>query len=136
MAKNVYQSMSTDGFIEDHLLIATRLLGDYLGTDHSQTSRFRNYIKSLHYTVQQNPNDMAGLCSAITNDLVALYGVYLDGVIVDVTATGQDGIPDNPLQEISISVDFTDNSGKTVNLTRALLKNESTISPIGELVIR
>lgn len=84
MPVNAYPTMDQRGWVTDPNQKALAIINDYIGSNHSQSNTFLGYVKSIHYALQQNPNDIGGFCRAVQNDLTDFATSYMDGVVVDV----------------------------------------------------
>lgn len=138
MAKNVYPTMDTNGFLTDDQEIAVRILNDYVGTHYSQSVLFLQQLKSLDYTVKTHSHNYNQLVTMIQMDLDKMYSSYLDNVTVEVshnpfidTSTGKD----TGQLEIKIGVWFN-YKGNVAALTQAVLVNQDIIERIWDVVIR
>lgn len=138
MAKNLYPTMDTAGFLSDDREIAVRILNDYVGTYYSQSVLFLQHLKSLDYTVKTHGHNHNQMATIIQMDLDTMYQAYLDDVTVEVNhnpyidpATGVD----TGQLEVKIGVWFN-YLGSEISLTQAVLINQDIIERIWEVVLR
>lgn len=138
MAKNVYPTADTDGFLTDDLEIAARILNDYNGTQYSQSVLWYGHLKSLDYSIKSYGHSEDELRYAIASDLATSYDPYLENVTIDV-AVGTYICPNTGEEtgktEIKMGVWF-DYKGEQVSLTQAVLTNRDVIERIWEIVRR
>lgn len=130
MAENVYPSLDSVGFLTTPESKAERILGDYIGTNFSQSVVFYGGLRSLIYAVKNNTNDMAGLSSQVTNDLTELFGKYLSGVVVEVQAvptTSHNGSVNDAVYELQMDVQFLSGSN-VVQLAKSIMVDNKGLS--------
>ena len=123
MAENVYTTLDTVGFLTTPESKAERILGDYIGTNFSQSVVFFGSLKSMIYAVKNNTNDMAGLSSQVSSDLTELFGKYLSGVVVEVHAVptvDPNGGVNDAVYELQMDVQFSSGSN-VVHLAKSIM---------------
>lgn len=138
MTENAYHSLDTAGVVNDPMSKATRLLGNYLSTNFSQSTIFRNQLLSLSKAVQESANNISTLEGKISSDLSVLYSNYLDGVTIEVSSepvVDERGLVNDNRYDIQIEIWFL-NGGKQCSLVQALRLDGSTISSIAEIIVR
>lgn len=134
MPKNVYPSMDTAGFINDDKQIATRLINDWYGTNHSQTIIFTSTIKSAAHLAKEWGHDPGNFVMFAKEELRGLFDAYLYGVNVNVDYRYFDE-NDDSRYEVLINISFHVN-GVVTTLSTALIANRDVLERLMELTWR
>lgn len=123
-----FPALTTEGWVTDKKTIMEKIFLHYLCSEKSQSSIFKEQVRSLKYTLQQN-KDEHYILEAIRSDLNALYGSYFP--IVEVLPSTDK--TDTKLDIVFNVVCYDENNNK-YDLQKVLDYKESSINNFQNLV--
>lgn len=123
-----FPALTDEGWVTDKQTIMEKLFLYYITSEKSQSSLFRNDVKSLRYTLQQHKEEYY-IKENIKNDLDALYGSFFPIVEVIVETETTDSKAD-----FIINVICYDSNKEKYSLQRILDYKESAINNFQNLL--
>jgi hypothetical protein len=125
----VLLSLSDDSFIEEPGLLLTRLYGNFLASNHDQSTIYRGAIASFSYLVARYHTVPSTLCLQVENTLMDLMGPYFDRINeIQVTADVKDDDPTNGYG-LNVYISVTKNSTE-FNLAKEFYLDDGTLREI------
>lgn len=107
--KKFYPSLSEDGWVNNSVKIADKLLSDFFISDFSQTYLYSGAVSSFPWIIQNKQGNIAETAALVQKTLNVYFSRYFNNVVVE----SQDQTSaDSPSKgQITLYVKFTDDEG-------------------------
>lgn len=128
-SKHLYPDLSVDGWINEPLKVANKLLLDFFTSLHSQSNLFMNNINSysqLIYTYGDKPQELADNTRSV---LSKYFSDMFDSVEVITEIIASDTVT----KQITIALKFSDSSGQVYDITKLFEMSNLTINKVIDL---
>lgn len=128
-SKHLYPDLSIDGWVNEPLKVANRLLLDFFTSLHSQSNLFMNNINSysqLIYQYGDRPQDLADNTRSV---LSKYFSDMFDSVEVATEIIASDTVT----KQITIALRFSDSSGQVYDITKLFEMSNLTINKVIDL---
>jgi hypothetical protein len=124
-----YPDLSLDGWVNEPLKVANKLLMDFFTSLHSQSNLFMNNIHSyshLIYKYGDRPNELTDNIKIV---LSKYFSDMFDSVEVDTSVVASDSVT----RAITIALRFTDSRGQVYDITKLFEISNLTINRVIDL---
>ncbi len=128
-SKHLYPDLSADGWVNEPLKVANRLLLDFFTSLHSQSNLFMNNINSysqLVYKYGDRPQDLA-------DNTRSVLSKYFSDMFDSVEVTTEIITSDTVTKQITIALKFSDSSGQVYDITKLFEMSNLTINKVIDL---
>lgn len=128
-SKHLYPDLSVDGWINEPLKVANKLLLDFFTSLHSQSNLFMNNINSysqLIYMYGDKPQELADNTRSV---LSKYFSDMFDSVEVITEIIASDTVT----KQITIALKFSDSSGQVYDITKLFEMSNLTINKVIDL---
>jgi hypothetical protein len=128
-SKHLYPDLSIDGWINEPLKVANKLLLDFFTSLHSQSNLFMNNINSynqLMYQYGDRPQDLADNTKSV---LSKYFSDMFDSVEVVTSIIASDTVT----KQITIALKFSDSSGQVYDVTKLFEMSNLTVNKVIDL---
>ncbi len=128
-SKHLYPDLSIDGWINEPLKVANKLLLDFFTSLHSQSNLFMNNINSysqLMYQYGDRPQDLADNTKSV---LSKYFSDMFDSVEVVTSIIASDTVT----KQITIALKFSDSSGQVYDITKLFEMSNLTVNKVIDL---
>lgn len=128
-SKHLYPDLSSDGWINEPLKVANKLLLDFFTSLHSQSNLFMNNINSysqLIYLYGDKPQELADNTRSV---LSKYFSDMFDSVEVVTEIIASDTVT----KQITIALKFSDSSGQVYDITKLFEMSNLTINKVIDL---
>lgn len=128
-SKHLYPDLSIDGWINEPLKVANKLLLDFFTSLHSQSNLFMNNINSysqLIYMYGDKPQELADNTRSV---LSKYFSDMFDSVEVITEIIASDTVT----KQITIALKFSDSSGQVYDITKLFEMSNLTINKVIDL---
>lgn len=107
--KKFYPSLSEDGWVNNSVKIADKLLSDFFISDFSQTYLYSGAVSSFPWIIQNKQGNITETAALVQSTLNVYFSRYFNNVVVE----SQDQTSaDSPSKgQITLYVKFTDDDG-------------------------
>ena len=128
-SKHLYPDLSADGWINEPLKVANKLLLDFFTSLHSQSNLFMNNINSysqLMYQYGDRPQELADNTRSV---LSKYFSDMFDSVEVVTSIIASDTVT----KQITIALKFSDSSGQVYDITKLFEMSNLTVNKVIDL---
>lgn len=128
-SKHLYPDLSIDGWINEPLKVANKLLLDFFTSLHSQSNLFMNNINSysqLMYIYGDRPQELADNTKSV---LSKYFSDMFDSVEVVTSIIASDTVT----KQITIALKFSDSSGQVYDITKLFEMSNLTVNKVIDL---
>ena len=128
-SKHLYPDLSVDGWINEPLKVANKLLLDFFTSLHSQSNLFMNNINSysqLMYMYGDRPQELADNTKSV---LSKYFSDMFDSVEVVTSIIASDTMT----KQITIALKFSDSSGQVYDITKLFEMSNLTVNKVIDL---
>lgn len=107
--KKHYPSLSEDGWVNNSVKLADKLLSDFFISDYSQTYLYSGAVSSFPWIIQNKQGNVTETAALVQSTLNVYFSRYFNNVVVE----SQDQTSaDSPSKgQITLYVKFTDDDG-------------------------
>lgn len=128
-SKHLYPDLSADGWINEPLKVANKLLLDFFTSLHSQSNLFMNNINSYSQLIYQYGDRPQELADNTRTVLSKYFSGMFDSVEVETNIVASDTVT----KQITIALKFSDSTGQVYDITKLFEMSNLTINKVIDL---
>ena len=129
MANNIfYPSLSQDGWVNNSIRIADKILSDFFLSDYSQSYVYVGAVSSFAWIIQNQQGDIPNTASLMQKTLNIYFSKYFNNVVIE--SSEQVNLDSPSKGEITLYIKFTDSEGNEYVLGKLLEIADMTLTKI------
>lgn len=107
--KKFYPSLSEDGWVNNSVKLADKLLSDFFISDFSQTYLYSGAVSSFPWIIQNKQGNIAETAALVQKTLNVYFSRYFNNVVVE--SQDQTSVDSPSKGQITLYIKFTDSEG-------------------------